>query len=75
MAEMDALRASSSSPFTPQSVHSFDSASSQETGYISLIKYVPNASLWGGDMEQLLIDFCKLNSVKFSLHLLINSRH
>ncbi|PSN71591.1 hypothetical protein BS50DRAFT_286703 [Corynespora cassiicola Philippines] len=56
-AEIDALRASSSSPFTPQSVHSFDSNSSQETGFVSLIKYVPNSAVWGGDMEQLLIDF------------------
>ncbi|KAF2474316.1 uncharacterized protein BDR25DRAFT_385802 [Lindgomyces ingoldianus] len=56
MADMDMLRASSSSPFTPQSVNSLDSASSQES-WLGLIKYVPNSSLWGGDMEQLLIDF------------------
>ncbi|KAH7122795.1 fungal-specific transcription factor domain-containing protein [Dendryphion nanum] len=57
MAEMDALRAMSTSPFTPQSVGSFDSISSQETGYTSLIKYVPNMGSWSGDIEQLLIDF------------------
>lgn len=58
MADMDALRAISSSPFSPPlSVNSFDSNSSQETGFIGLIKYVPDSSLWGGDMEQLLLDF------------------
>jgi len=57
MMEMDALRATSSSPFTPStSVHSFDSSSSQDTGYTSLIKYVPDTSAWC-DMEQLLLDF------------------
>jgi hypothetical protein len=57
MLEMDALRATSSSPFTPPtSVHSFDSSSSQDTGYTSLIKYVPDTSAWC-DMEQLLLDF------------------
>lgn len=56
--DIDPLRDGSSSPFTPShSVHSFDSISSQETGFISLIKYVPDSSLWGGDMEQLLLDF------------------
>jgi hypothetical protein len=59
MAEMDALRASSASPFAPRSVHSLDSTSSQETGYVSLVKYVPAANPWDGDMEQLLIDFCE----------------
>ncbi|OAL51219.1 hypothetical protein IQ07DRAFT_415463 [Pyrenochaeta sp. DS3sAY3a] len=57
MAEMDALRATSSSPFTPQSVHSLDSTASQETGYVSLIKYAPSSTMWGGDMEQTLTDF------------------
>ncbi|KAF1957464.1 hypothetical protein CC80DRAFT_503802 [Byssothecium circinans] len=58
VSEMDALRAGSSSPFTPAtSVHSFDSSTSQETGYVSLIKYVPNSNLFVGDMEQLLLDF------------------
>ncbi|KAF2800344.1 hypothetical protein K505DRAFT_228947 [Melanomma pulvis-pyrius CBS 109.77] len=57
MADMDSLRASSSSPFASQSVHSHDSTSSQETGYVGLIKYVPSSSVWGGDMEQLLMDF------------------
>jgi hypothetical protein len=69
MAELEALRASSSSPsgsplnspFTSHhSVHSLESSSSQETGYVSLIKYVPEMSHWGGDIEQLLVDFCKL---------------
>ena len=50
-------RSRSSSPFTPASVHSLDSASSQETGYVSLVKYVPSAAAWSGDIEQLLIDF------------------
>ena len=59
MTDLEALRATSSSPFTPISVGSLDSASSQETGFISLIKYVPNSMLWGGDMEQLLVDFCE----------------
>jgi hypothetical protein len=57
MADMDALRASSSSPFAPQSIHSLDSSSSQETGFVSLIKYVPSSTMWGGDMEQTLKDF------------------
>jgi hypothetical protein len=34
-----------------------DSSSSQETGYMSLIKYVPSAATWSGDVEQHLIDF------------------
>jgi hypothetical protein len=57
MAEMDVLRAGSSSPFSPQSVHSLDSSSSQESGFVSLIKYVPSSTMWGGDMEQTLTDF------------------
>lgn len=62
MADMDDMRARSASPFTPShsshhSVHSMDSTASQETAYTSLIKYVPDQSLWGGDMEQLLFDF------------------
>jgi len=62
MADMDALRATSSSPFSPthsahNSVHSFESSASQETGYTSLVKYVPDSSTWGGDTEQLLFDF------------------
>jgi len=57
MADMDALRATSASPFASQSVHSLDSAASQETGYVGLIKYVPNSGVWGGDMEALLMDF------------------
>jgi hypothetical protein len=57
MAEMDALRANSSSPFTPRSVHSLDSSSSSESGYTSLVKYVPSSTTWGGDMEQILTDF------------------
>ncbi|KAF1933617.1 uncharacterized protein M421DRAFT_395722 [Didymella exigua CBS 183.55] len=50
-------RSRSGSPFTPGSTHSFDSGSSQETGFTSLVKYVPSPSAWAGDMEQLLIDF------------------
>jgi hypothetical protein len=57
VAEMDVLRANSNSPFTPQSVHSLDSNASQETGFVSLIKYVPPSTMWGGDMEQTLKDF------------------
>ena len=57
MIEIDMLRSRSSSPFAPASVHSSDSTSSQETGYVSLIKYVPSATAWSGDIEQLLIDF------------------
>ncbi|KAH7087702.1 fungal-specific transcription factor domain-containing protein [Paraphoma chrysanthemicola] len=57
MAEMDALRADSTSPFTPQSVHSLDSNSSQDSAFVSLIKYVPSSSMWGGDIEQTLTDF------------------
>ncbi|KAF3049684.1 hypothetical protein E8E11_010102 [Didymella keratinophila] len=36
---------------------SFDSILPPETGFTSLIKYVPSASAWSGDIEQLLIDF------------------
>ncbi|KAJ4366979.1 hypothetical protein N0V83_007509 [Neocucurbitaria cava] len=57
MADMDALRASSSSPFTPHSVRSFESSASQESGFVSLIKYVPSSTMWSGDMEQTLTDF------------------
>ncbi|KAF1998922.1 hypothetical protein P154DRAFT_621395 [Amniculicola lignicola CBS 123094] len=57
MAEIERLRASSSSPFTPQSVQSMESTASQETGFIGLIKYVPSGSLLSGGIEQLLIDF------------------
>ncbi|KAF1837825.1 hypothetical protein BDW02DRAFT_586303 [Decorospora gaudefroyi] len=57
MAEMDTLRATSSSPFTPQSVNSQDSNSSQESSFASLIKYVPSDSIRCGDIEQTLIDF------------------
>lgn len=38
-------------------MHSADSISSQETGYTSLIKYVPSTTTWSGDIEQLLLDF------------------
>lgn len=57
MAETDISRSRSSSPFTPGSAQSFDSTSSHETGFVSLIKYVPSPSAWSGDTEQLLIDF------------------
>jgi hypothetical protein len=57
MAEMDALRASSSSPFSPRSVQSLDSGSSQESTFMSLIKYVPSSTTWGGDIERTLTDF------------------
>ncbi|KAL6703140.1 hypothetical protein ACN47E_010202 [Coniothyrium glycines] len=57
MADMEALRAGSSSPFTPLSVQSFDSSSSQEFGFASLIKYTPSSTLCGGDMEKILTDF------------------
>lgn len=57
IAEIDPLRSRSSSPFTPQSVHSLDSSSSQESGFASLIKYVPSGAAWGGDIEQTLTDF------------------
>ncbi|KAF2008828.1 hypothetical protein BU24DRAFT_359471 [Aaosphaeria arxii CBS 175.79] len=57
IAEMDALRATSSSPFATPSVRSADSGSSAESGLVSLVKYVPNPAMWGSDMEQLLIDF------------------
>ncbi|KAF2868429.1 fungal-specific transcription factor domain-containing protein [Massariosphaeria phaeospora] len=62
--EMEALRATSTSPLTPPgpftppaSIHSLDSSASQETGFGSLIKHAPRSSMWGGDMEKLLIDF------------------
>lgn len=57
MTEMDALRAGSSSPFSPHSVHSLESSSSQESGFVSLIKYVPSTTMWGGEIEQTLTDF------------------
>ncbi|KAF9695287.1 hypothetical protein EKO04_006909 [Ascochyta lentis] len=57
MGEMEMSRSRSSSPFASASVHSSDSTSSQETGYVSLIKYVPSATAWSGDIERLLIDF------------------
>lgn len=61
MADIDVPRSTSrsrsSSPFTPGSSQSFDSISSQETGFTSLVKYVPLTSAWTGDIEQLLIDF------------------
>lgn len=62
MADMDMIRARSSSPFTPshsahQSIHSLDSSFSQEEAYTSLVKYVPEISSWNGDIEQLLFDF------------------
>ncbi|KAF1851093.1 uncharacterized protein K460DRAFT_373169 [Cucurbitaria berberidis CBS 394.84] len=57
MAEMDALRSSSSTPSTPQSGHSFDSSSSQESSFVSLIKYVPSSTTCESDMEQTLTDF------------------
>lgn len=62
MADMDMMRARSSSPFSPthsahNSVYSLDSSSSQEEAYTSLIKYVPESNQFGGDIEQLLFDF------------------
>lgn len=57
MSDVDALRASSGSPFTPQSVQSHDSSSSQESMFPSLIKYVPSSTMWGGDIDQILTDF------------------
>ncbi|KAF1942038.1 hypothetical protein EJ02DRAFT_511931 [Clathrospora elynae] len=57
MTEMDVLITNPSSPFTPQSTHSQDSNSSQESESTSLIKYVPSSTTWGGDMEQILTDF------------------
>ncbi|KAJ8113892.1 hypothetical protein OPT61_g4087 [Boeremia exigua] len=57
IAGADMLRSRSSSPFTPPSVHSMDSQSTDDTGYLSLIKYVPSATAWSGDIEQLLLDF------------------
>ncbi|KAH8725242.1 fungal-specific transcription factor domain-containing protein [Phaeosphaeriaceae sp. PMI808] len=55
--EMDPPRARSSSPFTPQSVHSLDSVSSQDSGFMSLIKYVPCNTMQPSDMEHILTDF------------------
>ena len=40
-----------------QSMHSFDSNSSQESGFVSLIKYLPSSPSWSGDIEQTLTDF------------------
>jgi hypothetical protein len=57
MAEMEALRACTSSPFSSKSVHSLDSNSSEECGFVSLIKYVPSSAMWESDMEQTLVDF------------------
>jgi hypothetical protein len=57
MIDVDALRATSSSPFTPESAFSLDSSSSQDSSFPSLIKYVPSSTMWGGDMEQILTDF------------------
>lgn len=55
--EVDTSSSRSSSPFTPLSLNSADSASSQETDYAGLIKYVPSSTMWSGDIEQLLLDF------------------
>ncbi|KAF3038075.1 hypothetical protein E8E12_001337 [Didymella heteroderae] len=52
-----ASRSRSTSPFTPASGQSFESVSSPETGFMSLIKYIPSPSAWSGDIEHLLIDF------------------
>jgi hypothetical protein len=57
MADMEVLRANSGSPFTPKSSNSLDSSSSQGSGFVSLIKYVPSRTMWGDDMEQTLTDF------------------
>ncbi|KAJ4353087.1 hypothetical protein N0V95_003682 [Ascochyta clinopodiicola] len=57
MNERETSRSRSSSPFASTSVHSSESASSQETDYESLVKYVPSATAWSGDIERLLIDF------------------
>jgi hypothetical protein len=57
MVDMEVLRANSSSPFTPKSSNSLDSSSSQGSGFVSLIKYVPSSTTWGEDMEQILTDF------------------
>ncbi|KAJ4988656.1 hypothetical protein SVAN01_05789 [Stagonosporopsis vannaccii] len=57
LAGMDVSRSRSSSPFTPASLHSSESSTPEDTGYMSLIKYVPAATAWSGDIEQLLIDF------------------
>ncbi|KAF2181851.1 hypothetical protein K469DRAFT_671104 [Zopfia rhizophila CBS 207.26] len=55
--DLEVLRASSSSPFTPQSVHSMESVTSYSECGAGLIKYVPNSSVWSSDTEHLLIDF------------------
>ncbi|KZM27099.1 hypothetical protein ST47_g1751 [Ascochyta rabiei] len=57
MIERETSRSRSSSPFASTSVHSSDSASSQENDYVSLVKHVPSATAWSGDIERLLIDF------------------
>jgi hypothetical protein len=57
MDDMDPLRTRSNSPFTPLSINSLDSSSSQESGFVSLIKYVPSSTMWSGDMERTLTDF------------------
>jgi hypothetical protein len=57
MTELEALRASSSSPFTPRSSISQDSDSSQESVFASLVKYVPSRTPRNADMEQVLTDF------------------
>lgn len=57
VSEMDALRSTSSSPFTPQSVQSYGSASSQNSCFEGLIKFVPSSTAWAGDMEQILTEF------------------
>jgi hypothetical protein len=57
MADLEALRARSNSPFTPDSAQSLDSVSSQESDFTSLVKYVPASTKWGGDIDQILTDF------------------
>jgi hypothetical protein len=57
MSDRESLRATSSSPTTPQSVYSLDSNMSQESGFVSLIKYVPSSNMCGYDVEQTLTDF------------------
>jgi hypothetical protein len=58
VSDFSSPRAGSSSPFTsPTSIHSFESCTSQETLYSSLIKYVPRSNHFGGDTQQLLFDF------------------
>ncbi|KAF2854312.1 hypothetical protein T440DRAFT_544633 [Plenodomus tracheiphilus IPT5] len=55
--DIDALRASSSSPFTCSSVKSGYSSPSQELGPTGLIKAWPPSPLQNGNLEQNLIDF------------------